>query len=213
MSIPDFYDPYYLSGAKLTYYINKKVSLQACIFNGYNEYIDNNKNKALDFTLNYHPTEHMTMTYNFLTCDETPDANPVRHQRYYQNYYVTWQKGPWTWGLDVNFGLQQRSLKRDTSKTASMYAGTLTGKYNFSPKVALYSRGETFSDPNDILTGRLDVGSFIHGITIGTEYKAMSNMSMSAEWRLLEADKKIFFHDARFHNQRNEIIICLDLWF
>lgn len=213
MSIPDFYDPYYLSGAKLTYYLNSKLSLQACIFNGYNEYIDNNKNKALDFTASYAPNDHWAMTYNFLTCDETPDPIKVRHQRYYQNFYVTYQKRRWTWGLDVNFGIQQNSLKKDTSKAASMYAATLVGKYNFTKKFAMYSRGETFSDPNDILTGKLDIGDYIHGVTTGIEFKPYKNTALSAEWRVLQSDKKIFYHNDNFHNQRNEFILCLDLWF
>jgi hypothetical protein len=213
MSIPDFYDPYYLSGAKLTYYLNSKLSLQACIFNGYNTYIDHNKNKALDFTASYSPNSHWNMTYNFLTCDETPDAVKTKHQRYYQNFYATFQKGRWTWGADLNFGLQQHTLRKDSTKMASMYAATLVGKYNFTKQYAIYARGETFSDPNDMLTGVLDIGDYIHGITAGMELKPYKNMALSAEWRILEAQRKIFFHDQRFHNQRNEIILCLDLWF
>lgn len=213
MSIPDFYDPYYLSGAKLTYYLNDKLSLQACIFNGYNEYIDNNHNKALDFTMAYNPNKHWSMTYNFLTCDETPLPIVTKHQRYYQNFYVTYQKRRWTLGVDVNFGLQENSLKKDTTKMASMYAATLVGKFAFTNKFAMYSRGETFSDPNDILTGKLDIGDYIHGITAGTEYKPYKNMALSAEWRILQSDKKIFYHTDNFHNQRNEVILCLDLWF
>lgn len=213
MSIPDFYDPYYLSGAKLTYYLSDKLSLQACIFNGYNEYIDNNRNKALDFTLGYNPNKHWSMTYNFLTCDETPEPINVKHQRYYQNFYITYQKSKWTLGMDVNFGLQQNSLKKDSTKMASMYAATLVGKFAFTDQLAVYSRGETFSDPNDILTGILDIGDFIHGITSGFEFKPYKNMSISTEWRILQSDKRIFYHSGNFHNQRNEVILCLDLWF
>lgn len=213
MSIPDFYDPYFLSGAKLTYYASKKVSLQACIFNGYNEYIDNNKNKALDFTANYSPSDNLSFTYNFLTCDDTPDSIPTKHQRYYQNFYATLVHNRWIFGLDVNFGLQENSLKKDMTKIASMYAATFVTKYNIGSRTGVYSRAEYFSDPNDILSGALDIGRYIGGITAGAEYKPQKTVALSAEWRILQADKLIFKQGRYMINQRNEFIVCLDLWF
>jgi hypothetical protein len=213
MSIPDFYDPYFLSGAKLTYHPTSKLSLQLCIFNGYNEYIDNNKNKAFDFSANYNLNDHISLTYNFLTCDETPDEVKPKHQRYYQNFYATYIKDKFSLGLDLNFGIQEHTLKSDTSKAAVMYAGTLVGKYNFTKRFGAYARGETFSDPNDMLTGKLDIGDFIHGVTAGIEVKPQSTIAISAEWRLLESDKLIFRKRNYMLNQRNEFIVCLDLWF
>lgn len=73
MSVPNCYDHYYLSGAKLTYLATSKLSLQLCLFNSYNDYIDDNKNKALDLSASYNLNDNSSFTYNFLTCDETPD--------------------------------------------------------------------------------------------------------------------------------------------
>jgi hypothetical protein len=192
MSIPNFYDPYYLSGAKITYMPNAKLSLQACIFNGYNEYIDNNKNKALDFSANYNLNDHISFTYNFLTCDETPDIVKTKHQRYYQNFYATFIYRKFTIGMDANFGIQAHSLKSDSAKTGNMYAGILVAKYNIVPKFDVYSRLEYFSDPNQILTGSLNTGKYIKGGTLGFELKPQKTIGISAEWRLLECDQLIF---------------------
>ena len=213
MSISNYYDPYYLSGAKLTYMANKKLILQVGVFNGYNEYVDNNKNKALDFSLNYMPTKELSLTYNFLTCDETPDNQPTKHQRYYQNFYLTYFKNKFTLGLDLNFGLQERSLKSDSTKLASMYAGILVAKYQVFKKLYGYGRLEYFSDENQILTGSLNIGKYIHGTTLGLEFKPMRTAGISAEWRLLDADKAIFKNGKDFKSRRDEFIICLDLWF
>jgi hypothetical protein len=213
MSIPNFYDPYYLSGAKITYMPNAKLSLQACIFNGYNEYIDNNKNKALDFSANYNLNDHISFTYNFLTCDETPDIVKTKHQRYYQNFYATFIYRKFTIGMDANFGIQAHSLKSDSTKTGNMYAGILVAKYNIVPKFDVYSRLEYFSDPNQILTGSLNTGKYIKGGTLGFELKPQKTIGISAEWRLLECDQLIFRQKNTILNQRNEVIVCLDLWF
>ncbi|WP_317899235.1 outer membrane beta-barrel protein [Aurantibacillus circumpalustris] len=213
MSIPDYYDPYYLSGAKLSYLATSKLTLQASIFNGYNEYIDNNTNKALGFSANYNLSENISLTYNFLTCDETPDAVKTKHQRYYQNFYATFIYDKFTLGIDLNYGVQQHSLLRDTAKAAVTYAGTLVAKYKLHKMLDVYGRLEDFSDPNRILTGSLSIGQYIRGATIGFEIKPQKTAGLSVEWRGLQSDNLIFRQGNKSLNQRNEIIVCLDLWF
>ena len=213
MSIPNFYDPYFLSGAKLTFLATPKLNLQVCMFNGYNEYIDNNKNKALDFSMNYNPNKRLSFTYNFLTCDETPDNVKTKHQRYYQNFYATYIHKKITVGFDVNFGLQENTLKSDTTKMASMYGAILVGKYQFIDQISAYGRLENYSDPNQILATNVDIGENIKGFTIGMEFNPQKTVSFSAEWRQLQADNLIFKQGNTFLNQRNEFIVCLDLWF
>jgi hypothetical protein len=213
MAIPDFYDPYFLSGAKLTFQASSRLFLQVNIFNGYNEYIDNNKNKALGFSTVYNLNDNISFTYNFLTCDETPDNIKTKHQRYYNNFYATFIYDKFTLGLDVNYGIQQNTLKSDTTKAATMYAGSFVGKYQAFKKLAGYARLEEFSDPNRILTGNLDIGQYIRGLTAGFEIKPQKTAALSFEWRILESDHLIFRQDKTLLNQRNEFIVCLDLWF
>lgn len=213
MSIPNFYDPYFLSGAKLTYVATSKLSLQVCVFNGYNEYIDNNRNKAIDFSASYNANDNISFTYNFLTCDETPDQVRVKHQRYYQNFYATFIYRKFTIGMDLNFGIQEHTLKRDTTKAATMFGATLVGKYNLLKKLSVYGRLEDFSDPDQILSTNVDIGKYIRGTTLGLEFKPQKTMGLSAEWRILEADHLIFRQGNYMLNQRNEFIVCLDLWF
>jgi hypothetical protein len=213
MSIVNFYDPYFLSGAKLTYLATSKLSLQACIFNGYNEFVDNNKNKALDFSANYNPNDHISITYNFLTCDETPDNVATKHQRYYQNVYATFVYRKFTIGVDFNFGLQQHTLKSDTTKMAAMYSGLIVAKYNLLKKLNVYGRVEDFSDPNQILSTNVNIGKYIRGTTLGVEFKPQKTAGLSFEWRILESDNLIFKEQNKPLNRRNEFIVCLDLWF
>jgi hypothetical protein len=213
MSIPDYYDPYFLSGAKLTYQPTSKLSLQAGIFNGYNEYVENNSNKAFSFTSNYNLSDNISFTYNFLTCDETPDHIKTKHQRYYHNFFATFIFRKITVGVDLNYGTQEHTSKKDSAKTASMHAGTLVMKYAIVDEFAVYGRGEYFTDPDRILTGSLDMGKYIMGTTLGLEYKPQHTVGLSAEWRILQADKLIFRQQNNMLNQRNEFIVCLDLWF
>ncbi len=213
MSIVNFYEPYFLSGAKLTYQVNSKLSLQLNAFNGYNEYIDNNKNKALGFSALYDVNKNISLTYNLLSCDETPDNIATKHQRFYHNIYGTFKFNKLTIGAEANYGMQKNTLLTDTIKTATMYSGLLIAKYQVLKKVGVYTRGEYFSDKNKILTGTTNIGSYIYGVTGGVEFKPLNKVSLSAEYRLLQSDNLLFREKHYKTNQRNEFIFCLDVWF
>ena len=213
MAVLTYYEPYYLSGAKLTYEVNSKLSLQLNVFDGYNEYLENNKNKALGFSALYEVNDDVNITYNFLTCDETPDNITTKHQRYFNNLYATIVHNKFSLGLEANYGWQEHTLRNDTSKTATTYSGLIVAKYQFIKKLAAYGRGEYFSDADRILTGTTDMGQYIMGTTLGMEYKPLKNSALSLEGRLLQSDKLIFKESNYNTNQRYELIVCLDVWF
>ncbi len=213
MAVVSFHEPYYLSGAKLTYEVTSKLSLQLNAFNSFNGFVENNKNKAVGFSALYDLNDKISITYNILTCDETPDNFNNNHQRIYQDLYATFKFKKLSFGVELNYGTQNNTLLSDTSKQAVMYSGLIVAKYQFLRKLAAYGRGEYFSDPNRILTGSLAIGNYIYGGTFGFEYKPLKNVSLSCEGRILESDNLIFKTKGYYLNQRSEIIGCLDIWF
>jgi hypothetical protein len=213
MSIVNFHEPYYFSGAKLTFYVHKTLSLQLNVFNGYSDYSDLNKNKILNFSAFYAPNENISLTYNFLTSDESPTSDVVSHQRYYNDFYISATLNKFILGFEVNYGMQKNSKKTDSTKTATMYSGLLVAKYQLKKKLGFYGRIENFSDPDQILSTNLAIGNYINGATLGVEYKPQKTAALSVEWRGLESDNLIFKQGNKILNQRNEIIVCLDLWF
>jgi hypothetical protein len=213
MSIVNYHEPYYFSGAKLTFYATSKLSLQANVFNGYSDYSDQNKNKIFNFSTVYNLNDNISFTYNFLTSDESPTSEKISRQRFYNDFYFTITKNKFTVGIEANYGTQRNSLKADSTKTASMYSGLIVAKYQFVKKVAVYGRLENFSDPDQILSTNVDIGKYINGTTVGVEYKPQKNAALSAEWRILESDNLIFKQGNKVLNQRKEFILCLDLWF
>lgn len=213
MAVLTYYEPYYLSGAKLTYEVTKKLTLQLNVFDGYNEYLENNKNKAIGFSALYEFNDNVSVTYNVLTCDETPDAVKTKHQRFFNNLYATMVFNKFSLGLEANYGWQKNSLRSDTTKTAFLYSGLFVAKYQLFKKFGAYCRGEYFSDPDMILTGKTNIGQYIMGTTGGIEYKPLKNSALSLEGRILQSDRLIFKENNYNTNQRYEIIVCLDVWF
>ena len=217
-----YYEPYFLSGAKLTYQISDKLTVQLNAFNGYNTFIETNKNKAFGFSTVYEPTKNLSLTFNTITSDETPDYISKKHQRVYNNLYGVYRSQKLTIGAEVNYGIGQHYGLVDTNATASMFSALLAVKYSIRSKFSIYGRGEYFSDDNEMLTGPIEgdahkyVGLNVAGATLGLEFKFIVNSYLRIENRFLEtlrSDEKIFLLDNKSSNYRNESIVCFGIWF
>lgn len=215
MTLANVYEPYFFSGAKLTYLINSKLSLQLNAFNSFNSIIETNKNKLFGSSVVFAPNEYLSITYNFITGDDTPDSVDLKHQRFYHNIYATYQKKKISIGAEFNYGIQEYSKQLDpiTVGTAYMNSSLLLFKHQSFKKVAFYTRGEWFSDEDEILSAGSKMGKYTWGATAGIEYKPVKNMALSIEGRQLNSEKENFYYNGEYHKERNEFIFCLDVWF
>ncbi|MBL7894617.1 MAG: porin [Bacteroidia bacterium] len=213
MSLVDNFEPYYFAGAKLTYVLNSKLSLQLNAFNSFNTLVDYNKDKLFGFSAVYDPNDKISITYNFVTGDETPDTVSLKQRRYYNDLYATMKFNKLSVALEANYGWQENSDLKDTTKNAVFYSGLAVLKYQYIKKSALYLRGEYLSDPNRALTGIISFGDHVMGTTLGVEYKPFSNVALSAEGRILQSENAIFKEKNYKTNQRYEFILCLDVSF
>lgn len=213
MSIVGFFEPYYLSGAKLTYQAGQKLTLQTGVFNGYNTYIESNKNKMLTFSALYDFSDHFSMTYNFLTCDESPSGSKIKHQRFFHNLYGSIKYNKLDVGFEINYGAQQNTLKKDSTKQAHMFSGLLVMEYRLLKRWSVYAREEYYSDPDQILCTGYNMGKYITGTTLGFEFKPFKTAALSIESRALNSENLIFRQGNQWTNLRMEFITCLDVWF
>lgn len=213
MSLANNFEPYFLSGAKLTYVLNSKLAVQLNSFNSFTSYVDYNKDKLLGLSVIVDPTEHLSITYNFITGDETVDGATLKKRRYYNNLYASLKYNKLYLGFEVNYGVQEHSKTNDTTASASIVSGLIVGKYQLLRKAAIYARQEYFSDPDNVLTGDLRTGKSVIGTTAGVEYRPYKNIAISVEGRGLQSDNLIFKQGKNITNQRLEFIACIDLWF
>lgn len=215
MTLANVYEPYYFSGAKLTYLINQKLSLQVNAFNSFASIIETNKNKLIGSSIVYAPNSFLNITYNFITGDDSPDSLKLKHQRYYHNLYLTYQKQKISLGAEFNYGIQEYSkiVGLTSYETAYMNSSLLVLKHQSFKQIAFYGRGEWFSDVDEILSSGSNMGKYTWGATLGVEYKPAKNMALSLEGRQLSSEKANFEYNGSFSNQRQELIFCLDVWF
>jgi hypothetical protein len=220
MSLANYYEPYYLAGAKLTYLISSKVAVQLNSFNSFGSYVETNKNTLVGLSLVIDPNERTSITYNFITGDDSPTGQSIKQQRFYNNIYASYKTKKFYLGAEFNYGIQQHSKVIDsipggidTAANATVMSGLIVGKYQLHRKLGIYARQEYFSDPNNIFTGSLKTGKYVFGTSAGMEYKPFKNVALSTEGRVLQSDNVIFKQGSFLTNRRIEFILCLDLWF
>lgn len=128
-----YFEPYFLSGAKLTCELNSKWTFQINTFNSFNQFIENNRNKAAGFSISHSPSSSLSMTYSSILSDEIQraDEKPL-HLRLYNNFCLTLRRPRYILGFEMNGGMQQRSALNDSTHSAIMASSLLAFKYRIT---------------------------------------------------------------------------------
>ncbi len=224
LAVITYFEPWWQAGAKLSYTPNDKFLICLHVLNGYNTYVDNNKKKSFGLAFNYYFNEKGNIGYYNLIGDEFPDGTPSSHLRILNNVVFTYQLTPkFKAIIGADFITQQHSYIADTTKTANIYSGIISLKFQAKPKFAIYARGENFTDSQGMLTGVIVdsknklTGYVLNGATLGFEYKPMDNAFVRLEARDLIMDKdQLIFHNANSKtntNSRLEAMINIGVTF
>lgn len=216
-----YFEPYYLSGAKLTWEHSARWTFQLNAFNGFNNFVENNANKALGASVVWTPNDRWNTTLSTIVCDESPDWYPRDQTRSYTNLITVFKSNRWTLGLEANYGVQSNSQLNDSTGTAMLFSAIAAARYRFTPRWAVYGRGEYFSDPDEVLTGPVInenhelTGLDIAGGTLGFEFRPIPNSFFRLEGRAIHAadTEKIFYYNQRSSNMRYEVIAGIGVWF
>ena len=214
-----YYEPYFLSGAKLTWQKSDKFSVQINAFNSFNQFIETNKNKAVGFSASYSPNKKIRSTFSTIVCNESLISN-IKQWRWYNNACLIYNSKKIFWGLEANFGYQSHSTLPTLINPSYLFSTLYAIKYRFNPKWAIYGRSELYYDPNEILTGPVQnfnhqiVGEDIIGFTQGYEFKPIPNSYFRMEIRgLYNFEDYIFSYYGRPSNLRIEILTGIGFWF
>ena len=222
IALTTYFEPYFLSGAKLTYYISDKWNVQTSVFNGFNTFVAVNKHKTYGFSVGYEANKKLAFSYNTLLSDETKLYQSASKKRIYNDFYMTYKSRRFNLGIEANVGLQSNSNIVDSARWAKMYSVTVAAKYKFQEgKYSIYSRCEVFNDNNEILTGPILnqyhqlVGVNAIGLNGGLEFKAKANTFLRFEGRYLHLTNQedIFMVHGNFTNKRWEWVSSIGVWF
>lgn len=221
IAITSYFEPYFMSGAKLTYKANEKLYIQANVFNSFNTFIETNDRKAIGISTLYEPTEYLSITFNSLLNDNHPIDSNQTLTRIYNNFYLVWRKERWTIGCEANLGLEEAKKNVGTHGWKGMCSSLLAAKYSFGHGFSGYGRLDYFSDPHEILTGPVYndfhklIGLQVASYTAGMEWKpsAVSYVRIESRWVQTAAHQPIFYLDQIPNRNRYEGSLTMGVWF
>jgi opacity protein-like surface antigen len=221
VSLCTFYEPYFESGMRLNYNPNDKLSINLYLLNGYNIYEENNDKKSFGALITYVLNENGNIGYSNYIGDDSPKGDSVSHNRIMQNLFLNYQIKKLKIQVGGDYGIQNHSAIADNKKSAFMYSGVASLKYELATRTFVYGRGEIFNDPDGFLSGViLDKNSKYTGLkswgaTIGLEYKPTDNSYIRLEGRKLTMDKdqEIFHWDDDDTYSRFEVMFNLGISF
>jgi opacity protein-like surface antigen len=225
VSLCTYYEPYFESGIRLNYNPSEKLVIYLYLLNGYNIYEENNDKKSFGALVTYALGDKGNIGYSNYIGDDTPKGDSVGHNRIMQNLFFNYQVKKLKIQVGGDYGIQQHSVIADTNrvtkKSASMYSGVASLKYELATGISVYGRGEMFNDPDGFLSGVIiDKSSMYTGLkswgaTLGVEYKPTDNSYIRLEGRKLTMDKdqEIFYWDHKSSYSRFEVMFNVGVSF
>ena len=210
LALCTYFEPFYQSGARLSYDFSDKLSAQLHIINSYNVFSDTHKHKSGGIELDYKPSVKVEVIYNNLLGNENSFTDNVQRLRFYNNLVIKVNPSSRLGMIICNdFCLQEKSALPVRNSSAGLFSGFVSARYNITKKLSVAARGEYYLDKNGILSGTYlsgtdSVGLKAYGFTLGLEYDPVSFGYIRIEARYLKTENNIFTSGK---NNRTEGII------
>ena len=207
------YLPYYLTGAKLSYGINDKLTATLAYYNGWQEIQDVNDAPAFGAHVEYKASKKNAFYWDAYAGDERSALFPNYRNRYLIDFY-------WLHNMDGKFslslcgyvGLQETDAETNVHDYWAQFNTAI--RYQFYKNFSVSYRAEIFEDQKELIL--IDFAptqnKFLFSNTFGINWKVNQNALLRIEGRHFIAEKKIF--DASdLTNQAFWGVVSLTAWF
>ncbi len=192
--------PYFHVGLCASYPFSSQLNATLYIYNGWNNVVDNNKDKTLGAEISWSPSSAFTIIENYIGGPEEANSTNKRHVfDTILNYQAT---DALFVTLDADYGQEALS----PSGFAIWKGAALTGKYTVTDVSAVAVRGEYYYDQSGFTTG---VAQALKEITLTYEYKFGGSLLTRLEYRRDWSDQNTFEDEtgAFTKNNQNTILI------
>jgi hypothetical protein len=172
-----FAEPTTHTGVKLSYDLSPQMNLAGHVYNGWDNFSDNNISKTLGLTLSYTPSESTSFYFNVLNGPEK-DFNDVDNRFLFDGVASFKLSKKLSLLANYDYGREQNYLP--TGGDAIWEGFALAGIYEFNNSFSLGFRGEVFSDHNGFRTG---FPQTLREFTITPRFKIGQNLQIWPEYR------------------------------
>jgi hypothetical protein len=211
--------PFYHMGARLSYPVNGRFSLNYWIVNGTNQVEATNGFKDELFGFTAKPRKTVLWTMNYYLGQDHPDRAPSENcgpipvqpglcftainpapngLTHIFDSYATWQATPKLMlAIEGDYFVQRlwrNAAPGESSAPAHTDGGAAYIQYQLSQKFALATRAEYMSDPEGLFSG---VPQALKENTITFDYKVADGLLMRYEWRRDFSNQPSFLSDVQ----------------
>jgi hypothetical protein len=232
--------PFYHMGARVSYPINKKLTLNYWIVNGTNQTEPTNGFKDELFGLVITPNKNISWTINYYFGQDHPDSIvlptcgpvPVQPGLCFQKItpapdgkthivdsYVTWQTTPkLSFTLEGDYVIQRlwaNSGPGQSSTPADVWGGAAYGKYQLTPRTYLAARTEYLNDHGGLFTGVTSYTEALKEVTATYDFTLANGFDMRWEYRRDWSNRPIFLTSQQsvFSTDQNTATMGVIWWF
>jgi hypothetical protein len=171
--------------------------------------------------ITFAPRDNVSVGYSNYIGDDSPQGDSISHLRIHQSLFFNYQVKKLKIQIGGDYCLQQHSDIINKNRTAAMYSGVLSLKYQLKEKFAIYGREEFFKDPQGFMSlvfpdkENKYTGFKLWGVTLGAEYKPTENSYIRIEGRQLQMDKnqEIFRWNGINKSGRTELLCNIGVSF
>lgn len=177
--------PYFLTGARFSYAVSDKMDVQLWLANGWQNVQRDSRNQslAIGFGVNHRPIEGLVINYANFFGNENPQ--PIRLNRFFNNFYVQYEKNQWGVTLGADYGIEASLV----GNPHQWYGITASLRRQFLDKFFVAGRAEYYSDPVGII---LNEGLKVSGLSINLDYQIHQSAMVRIEARQFMSPEAVF---------------------
>ncbi len=189
------YAPYYLTGAKLSWPINKKTNAYLYLISGWQKITIPSNSIAIGTQIEYRPNDKLLVNWNTYIGDEYSIENPNYAKRYFTDlYFIYTVNKKLTLSSCLYAGIQERYNGIYDKRNIGWGQINFIGKYNITNSFSISGRIERFIDPQSIMvlpnTGLK--GFSTSSIALCTNYALNKHLLWRTEFRMFSSKKTVF---------------------
>lgn len=210
-------EPNYLSGAKLSVPMGKKITTYFYIFNGWQVIQDNNDKKAFGTQVEYRPNDKLLINWNTFLGDERSIDKPTNRMRYFTDIYAIYSPSTkFSFTSCAYIGIQNRQYINSTTESLLWWQANFIGSWKFSDKVSLAGRIEYFKDDKgailNAITGKEGFETWSFGSCLNIS--VFGNAMFRLDGRLFSSQRSVFFDESQnLSNTAGLLTGNITVWF
>ena len=189
------YTPYYLTGAKLSVPVNKKINAYLYLISGWQKITIPSNGIAIGTQIEYRPNDKILVNWNTYFGDEYSIDNPNYGNRYFTDVYFIYNANKrLTLSSCLYAGIQERYNGINDKKNIGWGQFNFIGKYNISNSFSISGRIERFIDPQSIMVlPNTGIKGFnTSSIALCTNYSINKHFLWRTEFRMFSSKKPVF---------------------